>query len=145
MSASSPSLDYRRIAAEITARHGICVKPEDPLMAAATLLELVLEDSGKKFTTEVQHVLGQFASAAERIQARSGAALAQELKQATAAVTQEISRQTDSTKPDARTCVPAEGSRRKEISWQWLAAGWISAALLFVSGFLAGWISHSCG
>jgi hypothetical protein len=142
---TSPSLDYKRIAAELTARHGICVKPDDPLMAAATLLELVLEDSRKKFTTELQQVLGQFASAAERIQVRSGAALAQELKQATAAVRQEISRQADSTRPDARASVPAERSRRNEISWQWLAAGWVSAALLFVSGLLAGWISHSCG
>ncbi len=144
MSASSSNLDYRRIAAEITARHGICVKPDDPLMAAATLLELVLEDSGKKFTTELQQVLGQFASAAERIQVRSGAALAQELKQATAAVIQEISGQADS-RPDGCASVPAKQLRRKEISWPWLTAGWISAALLFVSGFLVGWMSHSCG
>jgi len=140
-----PSLDYTRIAAEITARHGICVKPDDPLMAAATLLELVLEDSGKKFTSELQQVLGQFATAAERIQVRSGAALAQELKEATAALKRELSRETHSPRIGTSDSIAVKQSLWKQISWQWLAAGWISAALLFVSGFLAGWMSRSCG
>jgi hypothetical protein len=144
MSASSPSLDYRRIAAEITARHGICVKPDDPLMAAATLLELVLEDSGKKFTTELQAVLRQFAAAAERIQARSGAALAQELKEATAALRREMDGEAHSTSVETRGPTSIRQPAPKQVVWQWLAAGWISAALLFICGFLAGWISRSC-
>src|SRR5579875_988552 len=93
MSTPPASLDYRRIAAEITARHGICVKPDDPLMAAATLLE----DSGKKFTNELETMLRQFASAAERIQIRSGAAFAQELKEAIATLRREFGAQVHST------------------------------------------------
>jgi hypothetical protein len=143
MSASSPSLDYRRIAAEITARHGICVKPDDPFMAAATLLELVLEDSGKRLTSELQQALEQFTSAAERIQIRSGAALAEELKEATAALQREMKVQADSTAAKAGVPIALPQTHAAHTAWQWLAAGWMSAALLFVCGFLTGWLSRS--
>ena len=143
MSTPPASLDYRRIAAEITVRHGICVKPDDPLMAAATLLELVLEDSGKKFTNELETMLRQFASAAERIQIRSGAAFAQELKEATAALRREFGAQVHSTTgmPGVPASVPQRNA--KQIAWPWLMAAWVTAALLFVCGFVAGWISRS--
>jgi hypothetical protein len=143
MSASSPSLDYRRIAAEITARHGICVKPDDPFMAAATLLELVLEDSGKRLTSELQQALEQFTSAAERIQIRSGAALAEELKEATAALRREFGAQVSSTTGMPGVLGSVLQRNAEQIAWPWLMAGWISAALLFGCGFLAGWISRS--
>ncbi len=119
------------------------MKPDDPLMAAATLLELVFEDSGKKFTNELETLLRQFASAAERIQIRSGAAFAQELKEATAALRREFGAQVHSTTgmPGVPASVPQRNA--KQIAWPWLMAGWISAALLFGCGFLAGWVSRS--
>jgi len=144
MSAPSPSLDFKRIAAEVTARHGICVKPDDPLMAAATLLELVLEDSAKKFTGELRSVLAELATAAERVQARSGAVLAQQFKEATAALKREINDGHWSTANGRAPARQAQRSATREIPLKWLAAGSISGLLLFVCGFLAGWISRSC-
>jgi hypothetical protein len=75
----APKID--RLIAEVAARHGVLLKPDDAAFALVTLNQLVLEDGIKGLAAEIRAATADFESAFERVQVRAGAALAKDLRQ----------------------------------------------------------------
>src|ERR1700742_1600930 len=81
MQTSVSKIDVRRLAADVSAQHGIRVDPDDPMMAAVTLNKLVLEQVAAELMNRIQDVTNRFESAAERVQVRAGHVLAREVRE----------------------------------------------------------------
>ena len=47
-------LDTKRLIAEVAARNGIRVDPDDPAFALVTLVQLVLEESSRQITDDMR-------------------------------------------------------------------------------------------
>lgn len=73
--------DFKRLAAEVSAKHGIRVDPDDPMMAVVTLNCLMLESAAEEVEKRVQRALGEFQSAIDRLQIRAGQAIADETRE----------------------------------------------------------------
>ncbi len=75
------SLDLKKLAAEVSAQHGIRIDPDDPMMSVITLNRLVFERAVDEAVTRLKMSADEIDRAAGRIQVRAGAALAQEVKE----------------------------------------------------------------
>jgi hypothetical protein len=82
--------DLKKLAAEVSAEHGIRLDPDDPVMVVVTLNRLVFEHAVERAVTRLQASADEINKAAARVQVRAGAVLAQELKEATAHFQKEI-------------------------------------------------------
>ena len=58
--------DVKRLIAEVAARNGIRIDPEDPAFCLVTLNQLVLEEAADKFVEEIRTATGEFQSAVGR-------------------------------------------------------------------------------
>ena len=80
MEVPTTPLDLRRLAAEVSAQHGIRIDPDDPMMAVVTLNRLVFEQAVAQVLDRVQSAVRDFEAAAEKVQVRAGGVLAQEVR-----------------------------------------------------------------
>ncbi len=69
-------MDVEKLIGEVAARNGIRIEPDDPAFALVTLNQLVLEEAVKNLVREIRAATADFESAAERVQSRVGAMLA---------------------------------------------------------------------
>ena len=89
-------LDLKKLAAEVSAQHGIRVDPDDPIMAVMTLNRLVFERALDEVLERVKASADDIERAAGRVQVRAGTALAQEVKDYTASLEQKTTAAIDS-------------------------------------------------
>jgi hypothetical protein len=75
----APKID--RLIAEVAARHGVLLKPDDAAFALVTLNQLVLENAIKGLAAGIRAATADFESAFERVQTRAGAAVAKDFRQ----------------------------------------------------------------
>ena len=128
------SLDLKKIAAEVSIQHGIRVDADDPIMAVVTLNRIVFEQSVGAVLERLQTAVERFEESAGRVQVRAGNALAQEIKECTAALCKGVA--------DARDSLAGENSAQR-IVWHRGAGKWmtfvvIAAASLFGAGVWVG-------
>jgi hypothetical protein len=90
MDASRTTIDLKRLAAEVSAQHGIRMDPDDPMMAVVTLNRLVFEQAVGLALERVQASVRDFETAADKVQVRAGGALAQEIRDCGFELRQEI-------------------------------------------------------
>jgi CHASE3 domain sensor protein len=129
------SLDLKKLAAEVSAQHGIRIDPDDPMMAVITLNRLVFERAVDEAVTRLKMSADEIDRAARRIQVRAGAALAQEVKEFAAAIEQKTASGIDS--------IVAVAARKQPSGRSLLNAGTIAivlvwAAVAFVAGVYVG-------
>ena len=129
------TIDLKRLAAEVSAQHGIRVDPDDPMMAVVTLNRLVFEQAIARILESVQASVRDFESAADKVQVRAGGVLAQEVRDCGLAMRQEVEKAFDDFRR-SRTDnggVPATRGGQK-----WIVLGLSLALSLFGLGIWVG-------
>ena len=132
-------LDLKQIAAKVSVEHGIRVDPDDPIMAVVTLNRLVLEQSANEIVEEVRSATREFEQAAESVQLRAGALVAQRVRDCVGVLRQELLKDIDNASTRARKSIGDVGRADGSPSVQrWVAIGLLSGAVLFSCGVWLG-------
>lgn len=130
------TIDLKRLAAEVSVQHGIRVDPDDPMMAVVTLNRLVFEQAVDQVLERIQTSVRDFETAADKVQVRAGAVLAQEVRDSGVVMRQEIGKLlTDfrRVEPEGQNGIAGGGSGK-----QWLLKGLSLALVLFALGIWVG-------
>ena len=114
--------EIKRLAAEVTALHGIRVDPDDPMMAVVTLNRLVLEAAAAGIVDRIQQALRSFEDSSERLHLRLGGAIAKEVRACTGTLREEMAK-CPAAKSPPRSC---------------LAVSLLLAFVLFIAGVCVG-------
>ena len=73
-------LDVKRLIAEVAARNGIRIDPDDPAFCLVTLKQMVSEEAGQKLADEIRMATKHFQEAVEKLEGRVGAMFVREMK-----------------------------------------------------------------
>ncbi|MGH9446207.1 MAG: hypothetical protein ACRD3O_10820 [Terriglobia bacterium] len=127
------SAEIKRLAAEVSVQHGIRIDPDDPMMAVVTLNRLMLERAFSEAAVSIRNIVEDFNRAAERVQIRAGSVIAQEVREAVAAIRMELQKNIDgahvkASKPNGTACLLFR-------FWSWML---LSGAALFAAGLWVG-------
>jgi len=132
-------LDLKQLAAKVSAEHGIRVDLDDPIMAVVTLNRLVLEQSANEIVEGVRSATREFEQAAENVQVRAGALVAQRVRDCVGVLRQEIATDIRNASTRGRTSIGDVGRADEHSAVQrWVAIGLLSGAVLFGCGVLLG-------
>jgi hypothetical protein len=133
------TIDFKRLAAEISVQHGIRIDPDDPIMAVVTLNRLVLESAMGEAADRVNRAAREFNDGAERLQVRLGSTVARELRESAAGIQQDLLREMATFRLRGNEIVEAVDRAHSRASRaQWIVAGLFLAVLLFLAGVWAG-------
>jgi hypothetical protein len=128
--------EVKRLAAEVSVQHGIRIDPDDPIMAVVTLNRLVLEATLAEGVTSVSKMAAELNDAAVRLQVRAGSTVAQEVRECVAEIRSELQRDVGHVQSSAAQLEEVEQSQSRWSKVRWIAAGLMSGAALFASGFV---------
>lgn len=135
MSARLTAADLKRLAAEVSAQHGIRIDPDDPIMAVVTLNRLVFEAAIAQVLEEVQASIRDFETAAEKVQVRAGGALAQEVRECRLVMRNESERTLEEfRRREPESELPSEAL----LSWMLVVATLALAIGVFAAGMWIG-------
>ena len=132
-------LDTKAMIAKVAERHGILLRPDDPAFAIVTLNELVLEAKAAALIQQIDNSIGEFSAAADRIQVRTGATIAEEIRTAIDSVRNGLRADLETGGYKARALVMEvhrAHSRRNLI--RWFSAGLLAALALLLCGARLG-------
>ena len=125
-------VDLKKIAAEVSAQHGIRIDADDPIMAVVTLNRLIFEQSVNELTECLRLRTDEMEKAAARVQVRAGGVLAQEVRECVAAL-KNVAVQGE---------LPVRTPRFGREPWAgqviWIVIGLIAAIALLAAGAWAG-------
>ena len=124
--------EIKRLAAEVSAAHGIRLDPDDPMMAVVTLNRLVLEQVSAGLLKTLAEATRELNDAAGRVQVRAGAVMAEELKTQVVAARRELKIEASA------LAVPRKFGFQSQQRTLWLVVGLIAALALFGVGFYLG-------
>jgi hypothetical protein len=131
--------DYKRLLGEIAAKHGFHMGPDNPEWAIVTMSQGLLESTAAEIIREVQSALASFEEAAQKVQIRAGATLAQEVRQCAAAIRAELNGDIEAAGLKAREIVAqAQLANRTKDKWIMGTASLILALILVLIGVLLG-------
>ena len=132
-------LDLKQLAAKVSVEHGIRVDPDDPIMAVVTLNRLVLEQAANGIVEDIRSATREFEQAAEGVQLRAGALVAQRVRDCVGVLRQEIAKDIGNASTRGRTSVGDVGRADERLAVQrWVAIGLLSGAVLFGCGVWLG-------
>ena len=94
-------IDVRRLIAEVGARNGIRVEPDDPAFALVTLNQLVLEDFITRMDERIRLGIAEFLEAVHKTEAHAGKILGAEVRESAAAVREELQRDVEAARVGA--------------------------------------------
>lgn len=122
---SAEQTDFKRVAAEVSAQHGIRIDADDPAMAVVTINRIVFERSVEQVLVRMDAATRGFDEAAERLQARVGGLVAREVRECTQTLRKELD---------------GLGGARVGSRWTWLGllGGVALACAIFGLGIFAG-------
>jgi hypothetical protein len=139
MSTAKPSIDLKRLAAEVSVQHGIRIDADDPLMVVVTLNRLVFEQAVAQVLERVQSSVRDFDVAVDKVQVRAGAVLAQEVRDCGVAMRREFARTFEDLRPGEKESRWANrDASSKPGSRSWLVASLALALILFGLGIWVG-------
>ena len=132
-------LDLKQLAAKVSVEHGIRVDLDDPIMAVVTLNRLVLEQAANEIVEEVRSATREFEEAAENVQLRAGALVAQRVRDCIGVLRQEIAKDIGNASTGGKTSIGDVGRADERPALQrWVAIGLLSGAVLFGCGVWLG-------
>jgi hypothetical protein len=88
--ASTEQTDLKRLAAEVSAQHGIRIDADDPAMAVVTMNRIVFERSVAQVLERMDAATRSFDEATERLQTRVGGLVAREVRECTQALRKDL-------------------------------------------------------
>lgn len=139
MAPENGRIDVQRLIGAVAARHGVLLKPDDAAFALVTMNQLILEETMGELLEAVEHTLTGFDAAAARVQTRAGSLLADEVKEAVAAIRQELESDIASAGKQAREfVVEVHQAHSRAAREKWLALGAACGLFLFVAGVFVG-------
>jgi len=132
-------LDVKRITAEVAARHGVILKPDDPALVLVTISECVLEQSFERLEIRARTLIAEIDACFEGMQQRASAHLTDEVRSAARAIREEIHRDIQAAKLEANEAVfKIRASHSQSVVRRWLAAGIVCAVALLLFGIALG-------
>ena len=133
------TIDVKRLAAEVSVQHGIRLDSDDPIMAVVTLNQLVFEQSVSVVVDRVASAVRELEQAADKVQARAGIVLAQEVRDCVASLRREMLKDMEaaSTRRHAKSDALGELFSMTHLR-KWIAVGLVFAAGLFSVGVWLG-------
>jgi hypothetical protein len=131
--------DVKRLIAEVVARNGIRIDPDDPAFCLVTLNQLVLEEAGKHVAEEIRAATKDFQTSLTKVEARVGIIFARALKEVLTSVRSQVeSEQSAGNAKNVRGGWPA--NTRKRMTQ--VGIGFIGGSIIFGLGVLVGIAVH---
>ena len=132
-------LDTKRLIAEVAARNGIRIDPDDPAFALVTLVQLVLEESSRQISDDVRASIAEFERSVQKVETRAGRMLAERVKEAAAEFSVQLQQQLEqSGLKSSVAATSTQEARRKAGSCRFIAIGAIAAFAVFMVGVWIG-------
>src|SRR5215467_10363155 len=121
-------IDVRRLIAEVAARNGIRVEPDDPAFALVTLNQLVLEDFITRTDERIRLGIAEFMDAVHKTETRAGKILAAEVRESAAEIREELQRDVEAARVGTREIVYESHRQYKRVVLAQSAAAAIVSA-----------------
>jgi hypothetical protein len=135
------ALDLKRITAEVAARHGMLVRPDDPAMLLVTMNELVLQQLIGNIEAHVQDVVAGIEAALRSAQNEAMGNIEEEARKAGSAVREEIQKDIDAGRLHARELiVELNRAYSRSAVRRWVAAGVVAASCFLLFGVSLGFV-----
>ena len=132
-------LDTKRLIAEVAARNGIRVDPDDPAFALVTLVQLVLEESSRQISADVRASIAEFERSVQKVETRAGRILAERVKEAATEFSAQLQQQLEQSGPNtAIAATPIREARRRAGFYRSIAIGAVAAFAVFMVGVWIG-------
>jgi hypothetical protein len=132
--------DVKRLIAEVAARNGIRIEPEDPAFCLVTLNQLILEEAGRDVADEIRTATKHLQESVKTVEGRVGVILARELKQTLSALRSQADREPRSRFELRKTNVRSSTNVRSRMAYA--AISILIASLIFGCGVLVGIAIH---
>ena len=132
------TLDMRRLIGKVAERHGIRIDFSDPAFYVLSLNELALEEASKSLLDGIRKAISDFEHAAETVQNRAGTILAQRLNEAAGAARLQLDEEIGQVVLAATERLDNLHEAQTRFARHWLAAGIVSAFMIFLIGLLVG-------
>jgi len=132
--------DVKRLIAEVAARNGIRIEPDDPAFCLVTLNQLILEEAGRDIANEIRTATKHLQEAVTTVEGRMGIVLARELKQTLAALRSQTEREPRSRFERRKTNVRTVTNVRSRMAYAAISV--LVASLIFGCGALVGIALH---
>lgn len=134
-----PAPDYKELLGEIAAKHGFHMAADNPEWAIVTMGQGLLESTAAEMVRQIRTALVTFEEAAQKVQTRAGAAVAQEVRDCSAAIRRELKEDIEAARLNAREIVIEcyRANRRTAMRVMGAVSLMAALALIFI-GFLLG-------
>jgi hypothetical protein len=132
-------LDFKRITAEVAARHGMLVSQDDPAMLLVTMNEVVLQQVFEKIEARTEEIVVSLEAGFRSAQREALGSVEKEARKAGIAVREEIQKDIDSGRLHARELiVELNRAYTRSAVRRWVAIGVVAASGLVVLGACLG-------
>src|SRR5579863_6106085 len=129
------ALNLRRITAEVAARHGMLVMPDDPAMLLVTMNEVVLEQVIGSIEVRTEEMVAGIEAVLRSAQDEALGSVEKEARKAGIAVREEIQKDIDAGRLHARELiVELNQAYTRSAIRRWVAIGVVAASGLVVLG-----------
>ncbi len=133
------ALDWKRITAEVAARHGMLVMPDDPAMLLVTMNEMVLQQVIGGIETHMEDMIAAIEAGLRLAQQEASGSIEKEARRAGIAVREEIQKDIEAGRLHARELiVELNRAYSRSAVRRWIAVGVIAATGLLVLGVSLG-------
>jgi hypothetical protein len=133
------ALDWKRITAEVAARHGMLVMPDDPAMLLVTMNEMVLQQVIGGIETHMEDMIAAIEAGLRSTQQEASGNIEKEARKAGIAVREEIQKDIEAGRLHARELiVELNRAYSRSAVRRWIAVGVIAASGLLVLGVSLG-------
>ena len=126
-------LDFKRIIAEVAARHGMLVSQDDPAMLLVTMNEVVLQQVFANIEARTENIVAGMEAGLRSAQREALGSIEKEARKAGIAVREEIQKDVDAGRLHARELI-VELNRAYSRS---AVRRWVAVGVIVASGLLA--------
>jgi len=128
-------LDFKRIIAEVAARHGMLVSQDDPAMLLVTMNEVVLQQVFANIEARTEEIVAGLEAGLRSAQREALGSIEKEARKAGIAVREEIQKDIDAGRLHARELiVELNRAYSRSAVRRWVAVGVIAASGLMALG-----------
>ena len=129
------ALDLKRITAEVAARHGMLLRPDDPAMLLVTMNELILKQVIDNLEANMESMVASIETGLRLAEQVASESVEKEARKAGSAVREEIQKDIEAGRLHARELiVELNCAYSRSAVRRWVAVGVITAGSLLLLG-----------